>query len=235
LRASDDPDQIATAVRDSLSRLPRVLTGPNWLDDCGFDTEQHWWAGITARHGAPGTFQAARDHLADALDRSRDTAEEIRRDPDPARRTDAWLSHGPEMLRYVAGVSAYARGLLTHTTPQALQAVLEAMAGLASTDRADDVPAAVYELLYQCNGILVGWLDWEPSLADAARRWYGLTVSPGTEEGWWRARAHVGEAAERFQQAVRSWLHVRIDPAGAAMLAGPLAQECDLALALVDH
>jgi hypothetical protein len=235
LRTSDDPDQIAAAVRDSLSRLPRVLAASDWPDDCGFDTEQHWWAGITARHGAAATFQAARDHLADALDRSRDTAEEIRRDPDPTRRTDAWLSHGPEMLRYVAGVSAYARGLLTHTTPQALQGVLEAIARLASTDRADDVPAAVYELLYQCNGILVGWLDWEPSLADAARRWYGLTVPPGTEEGWSRARAQVGEAAERFQQAVRSWLHVRIDPASAAMLAGPLAQECDLALAIVDH
>src|SRR6266702_8006 len=233
LRASDDPDQIAAAVRDTLSRLPRVLAPGAWLDDCGFDTEQHWWAGITARHGAADTFQAARDHLADAMDRSRDTADEIRRDPDPTRRTEAWLAHGPEMLRYVAGVSVYARGLLTHTTPQALQGVLEAMAQLAGTDRADDVPAAVYDLLYQCNGILVGWLDWEPSLADAARRWYGLAVTPGTEAGWWRARAHVGEAADCFQQAVRSWLHVRIDPAGAATLAGPLARECDLALELV--
>jgi len=233
LRAADDPDQIAAAVRDTLSRLPRVLAPADWPDDCGFDAEQHWWASITARHGAADTFQAARDHLADAMDRSRDTADEIRRDSDPARRTAAWLTRGPEMLRYVAGVSAYARGLLTHTTPQALQCVLAAMAHLAGTDRADDVPAAVYDLLYQCNGILVGCLDWQPSLADAARRWYGLTVPPGTEQGWWRARAHVGEAAERFQQAVRSWLHVRIDPAGAATLAGPLAHECDLALDLV--
>jgi hypothetical protein len=169
------------------------------------------------------------------MDRSRDTAEEIRRDPDPARRTDAWRSHGPEMLRYVAGVSAYARGLLTHTTPQALQTVLAAIARLTNTDRADDVPAAVYDLLYECNGLLVGWLDWEPSLADAARRWYGRTVSPGTEQGWLQARTQVGEAAERFQQSVRSWLHVRIDPASAAMLAGALAEECDRALDLVDH
>jgi hypothetical protein len=233
LRAADDPDQIAAAVRDSLSRLPRVLAAPDWLDDCGFGTEQHWWGSITARHGATDTFQAARDHLADAMDRSRDTADEIRRDPDSTRRSDAWLTHGPEMLRYVAGVSSYARGLLTHTTPLALQGVLAAMARLAATDRAQDVPAAVYDLLYQCNGILVGWLDWEPSLADAARRWYGLAVPPGTEQGWCLALAQVGEAAERFQQAVQSWLHVRIDPAGAATLASPLARECDLALDLV--
>ncbi len=107
------------------------------------------------------------------------------------------------------------------------------MARLAGTERAEDVPAAVYDLLYQCNGILVGWLDWEPSLADAARRWYGLTVPPGAEEDWSRARTQVGEAAERFQQAARSWLHVRIDPAGAAALASPLAHECDQALDLV--
>jgi hypothetical protein len=32
---------------------------------------------------------------------------------------------------------------------------------------------------------------------------------------------------------VRSWLHVRIDPAGAATLAVPLAHECDRALDLI--
>src|SRR6266568_2246416 len=147
LRAAADPDQIAAAVRDALSRLPLVLAAPDWLDDCGFDTEQHWWQSISARTGAPETFQAARDHLADALDRARDTADEIRRDPDPARRADAWLTHGPQTLRYVAGVSVYARGLLTHTTPQALQAVLEVLARLTGTERAEDIPAVVYDLL----------------------------------------------------------------------------------------
>src|SRR5690348_4105707 len=78
LRAAGDPDQIAAAVRDALAMLPLVLAGPEWLDDCGFDTEQHWWRSLSARSGAPETFQAARDHLADALDRARDTADEIR-------------------------------------------------------------------------------------------------------------------------------------------------------------
>src|SRR3981081_2951517 len=77
LRAAADPDQIAAAVRDALSRLPLVLGAPDWLAACGFAAKQNWWHSISARTGAPATFQAARDHLADALDRARDTADEI--------------------------------------------------------------------------------------------------------------------------------------------------------------
>src|SRR5215472_6712588 len=80
LRAADDPDQIAAAVRDALATLPTVLASPDWLDD--------------------------------ALDHARNTAAEIRRDPDPGRRAESWLHHGPQTLRYVAGVSIFARGLL---------------------------------------------------------------------------------------------------------------------------
>jgi hypothetical protein len=234
LRAATDPDQIAAAVRDVLSQLPLVLAAPDWLDDCGFDGEQTWWHGISARTGAAATFQAARDHLADAFDRARDTADEIRSDPEPARRVDAWVTHGTAALRYVAGVSVFARGLLTHTTPQALQGVLESMSRLSGTDRAEEVPAAVYDLLYHCNDVLVGDADWEPSLADAARRWYGLTVTPGTDHAWWQARDHIGQAADGFQQAVTPWLHVQIDVSSAAQLAGPLARGCDEAFGLVN-
>jgi hypothetical protein len=232
LHAAQDQDAIAAAVRDALYRLPQVLAADDWSDDCGFRTEQSWWAAITARYGAPATFQAARDHLADALERARDTAEEIRRNPDPSTRADAWLTHGPETLRYVAGVSAYARGLLTHTTPQALQGVLEAITRLTNTNRADDLPAAVYDLLYQCNLVLVGEADWEPSLAGAARDWYGR-IMPSTEPGWCSAQEHIGRAADTFQQAVRPWLHVPVDQNGAAMLAGPLVQGCAEALTLL--
>ena len=237
LRSAADADQIAGAVRDALSRLPLVLAPPDWLDDCGFDTEQQWWQGISSHVGAPETFQAARDHLADALDRARDTADEIRRDPDPARRAESWVSHGPPTLRYVAGVSVYARGLLTHTTPQALQAVLEAIHRLGGIDRAEDVPSAIYDLLYHCNGLLVGTLDWEPSLAEAARQWYGLAVQSGTEHRWLEAKAQVAQAADAFQQQVQAWLHVPVDPASASLLASPLAHECDQALGVVnaDH
>ncbi|HEY0805444.1 MAG TPA: hypothetical protein VGD84_10275 [Pseudonocardiaceae bacterium] len=234
LRAAADPDQIAAAVRDALSRLPLVLAAPDWLDDCGFDTEQTWWHGISGRTGAPATFQAARDHLADALDRARDTADEIRSDPDPARRSDAWVTHGAQTLRYVAGVSVYARGLLTHTTPQALQGVLESTARVAGTDRAEDLPTAVYDLLYYCNGVLVGDDDWEPSLADAARRWYGLTVASSVDHAWWQARDHIARAADEFGHAVAPWLHVPIDASSAAQLAGPLARGCDEAWGLVN-
>lgn len=233
LRSAADPDQIAMAVRDALSRLPLVLAGPGWLDDCGFDTEQHWWQSITSRIGAPETFQAARDHLVDALDRARDTADEIRRDPDPARRAALWPAHGPQTIRYVAGVSVYARGLLTHATPQALQGVLEAMHRLTGTDRADDVPTAVYDLLCHANHVLVGGAEWEPALGTAAQRWYGLTVRPGTEHVWLRARDHVGTAADAFQQGVQPWLHVPVDLASASLLAAPLAAACDQAWELV--
>jgi hypothetical protein len=235
LRSAGDPDQIAAAVRDALYWLPAVLAGGDWADDCGFGTEQRWWAGITARHGAAATFQAARDHLFDALERARDTAEEIRRDPDPAGRAAGWLAHGPQTLRYVAGVSVYARGLLTHTTPQSLQTVLEAATRLAGTDRVEDGPAAVYDLLYQCNGVLVGDQAWEPTLADAARPWYGLTVPAGAQPHWPAVRDLIGRAADTFGLSVRSWLHIPIDPGSAAMLAAPLAQDCDQALTMLGH
>jgi hypothetical protein len=237
LRAVQDPDQIAAAVRDSLYCLPLVLAAPGWVDDCGFAPEQQWWASITSQHGAAATFHAARDHLADALERARDTAEEIRGEPDPAGRAGAWLSHGPATLRYVAGVSTYARGLLTHTTPQALQGLLEAITRLAGISYPPDLPAAVYDLLYQANGLLVGERDWEPSLAEEAREWYGLSATSGTEAGFLHARDQVGQAAEQFQQSARPWLHVAVDPASAAGLAGPLAHECGLARAAIglDH
>ena len=232
LRAAGDPDQIAAAVRDALAMLPLVLAGPEWLDDCGFDTEQHWWQSLSARSGAAETFQAARDHLADALDHARNTAAEIRRDPDPGRRVESWLHHGPQSLRYVAGVSMFARGLLTHTTPQAMQGVLEAMSRLSGTSRPEDLPGAVYDLLYQCNGVLVGGLDWEPSLAEAARKWYGGTVPPAMPK-WDRARDHVARAADWFQQQVSPWLHVAVDETNRTRLAAPLAEGCDEAWELV--
>jgi hypothetical protein len=108
---------------------------------------------------------------------------------------------------------------------------LEAITRLTNTDRADDLPSAVYDLLYQCNLVLVGEAEWEPSLADAARDWYGRTMPTGADTGWWPVREHISRAADAFQQAVRPWLHVPVDQNGAAMLVGPLVQGCAEALA----
>jgi hypothetical protein len=93
----------------------------------------------------------------------------------------------------------------------------------------------VYDLLYHCNGLLVGDLDWEPSLAEAARRWYGQAVPDNAAaQAWTRARDDIAQAADGFQQQVQPWLHVSVDAASAARLAAPLALGCDQAWELMN-
>ena len=228
IEAQQDADGIAHAMMTVLTIANSTIHGTEWVESEGLADETRHWAGITGADGAIETFQTARDQVVAAANHLLQVLEHLLTVHDLVNRSIERGARGGESLQHLAQVAAHVRGQLSHTTPQSLHLLDEAITLLQQAANGEQIVRDVLGVLSMANNAMLGD-NWEQSLANEYTNWAGMSEQSGQPAQFTQAQHDILAAAHTVRQSLDQWQYHRMDASHAAQLAHPLVQATEQA------